>query len=54
LLFFAAFAVHAYVGLRDVILDYVPPRAGRVTLLGGVTLALAAFAGWGVLWLVQL
>lgn len=54
LLFFAAFAVHAYVGLRDVILDYVPPRWLRVGLMGGVTLALAAFGGWGLLWLARL
>lgn len=54
LLFFAAFGLHAYVGLRDVILDYVPPRWLRLLLLGGVTLALAGFAGWGLLWLVRL
>jgi len=54
LLFFGAFGLHAYVGLRDVIMDYVPPRWLRIVLMGGVTLALAGFAAWGLLWLVRL
>ena len=45
--FVAALLVHAWVGLRDVTLDYVTPLAARVVVLSLVAatlLAVAAFA----------
>lgn len=49
-LFFAALLLHAWVGLRDVMMDYVRTLALRVTLL-----ALLAFALGGMaLWLVRI
>jgi succinate dehydrogenase / fumarate reductase membrane anchor subunit len=46
LLFFAALLVHAWVGLRDVILDYVGPPVVRAIVLGAVAIAEAAIAAW--------
>ena len=46
LLFFAALLLHAWVGLRDVILDYVHPPAVRVCALVLLGLGLAAMAAW--------
>ncbi|HMA87384.1 MAG TPA: succinate dehydrogenase, hydrophobic membrane anchor protein [Burkholderiales bacterium] len=43
-LFFAALLVHAWVGLRDVIFDYVHPMALRLAALGVVATALALTA----------
>lgn len=45
-LFFAALLLHAWVGLRDVILDYVPPTAPRVVVLGLLAGVLLAIAAW--------
>ena len=39
LLFFTALLLHAWVGLRDVILDYVHPTATRIVLLGSFAIA---------------
>jgi succinate dehydrogenase / fumarate reductase membrane anchor subunit len=46
--FFAALLAHAWVGLRDVMMDYVHPLAVRVfalALLGGGLLAMAGWIG---------
>lgn len=48
LVFFAALLLHAWVGLRDVILDYVHPPALRIAVLGSLGLGLAAMAAWVV------
>jgi succinate dehydrogenase / fumarate reductase membrane anchor subunit len=48
-LFFASLLVHAWVGTRDVIIDYVRALAARLTLL---TLAGLALAGAG-LWVLK-
>jgi succinate dehydrogenase / fumarate reductase membrane anchor subunit len=53
LLFFGALLVHAWVGLRDVILDYVGPPVVRAIVLGGVAIAEAAIAAWVVVILVR-
>ncbi len=52
LVFFAALMVHAWVGLRDVILDYVRPVAVRTTMLSLVGFALAGLGAWvaEILW----
>lgn len=44
LLFFAALCLHAWVGARDVLLDYVKPRRLRAALLALVALMLALTA----------
>ena len=48
--FFAALLAHAWVGLRDVIMDYVHGITIRVVLLGLISVSLAA-AG---IWIVQI
>ena len=51
--FFAALLAHTWVGVRDVIMDYVHPVAVRVCLLASLALALAATGAWvlRILWL---
>ncbi len=45
-LFFLALFIHLWVGLRDVILDYIHPVALRVALLTGLGAVLAALTLW--------
>ncbi len=51
--FFAALLVHAWVGVRDVIMDYVHPIAVRVLVLVSLAFGLIAIGAWviGILWL---
>ena len=51
--FFAALLAHAWVGLRDVLIDYVHATTIRVALLGSVGLGLTAMGVWVVriLWM---
>lgn len=44
--FFAALLAHAWIGLRDVVLDYVHPVATRVVVLTTLSLALTGVAAW--------
>jgi succinate dehydrogenase membrane anchor subunit len=55
LLFFAALLMHAWVGLRDVTLDYVKPLAARVAVLALIAIALLGAGAWvfRILWLVR-
>jgi succinate dehydrogenase / fumarate reductase, membrane anchor subunit len=46
--FFAALLAHAWVGLRDVLIDYVHAMAIRAALLGLVGLSLTAMGVWVV------
>lgn len=50
--FFAALLAHAWVGLRDVILDYVGPVSVRLLMLATLALALAGLGAWviRILW----
>ena len=50
--FFAALLAHAWVGVRDVILDYVHPMAFRVCVLGLLGFGLTAMGVWvmRILW----
>lgn len=51
--FFAALLAHAWVGVRDVILDYVHPTAFRVGLLVLLGFGLTALGVWvmRILWM---
>lgn len=49
-LFFGALLLHAWVGLRDVIMDYVHPLPLRVALLSLLNFVLVGLA----LWLMQI
>ena len=53
LLFFAALLVHVWVGLRDVILDYVHPLALRMGALGCLAVGEIAVAAWVLIILLQ-
>jgi len=46
LLFFAALLLHAWVGIRDVVIDYIHPTAVRVSLLTVIGFLLAGCAAW--------
>lgn len=49
LLFFLALALHAWVGLRDVAIDYIKPFALRLGTLGAIGFGLAATLIWAAL-----
>jgi succinate dehydrogenase / fumarate reductase membrane anchor subunit len=51
-LFMVALAYHAWVGMRNISMDYVKPLAARLTLQAAIVAALVAYLGWtiGVLW----
>jgi succinate dehydrogenase / fumarate reductase membrane anchor subunit len=46
LLFVATVLMHAWIGVRDVLIDYVHPIAIRATLLGIIALSLLAMGLW--------
>lgn len=46
LLFFASLLLHAWVGIRDVIIDYVHPTAIRVSVLTVIGFVLVGCAIW--------
>lgn len=41
-LLFAALCAHAWVGMRDIVLDYLQPRALRLTVLSAIAVVLFA------------
>ncbi|MCX7162916.1 MAG: succinate dehydrogenase, hydrophobic membrane anchor protein [Betaproteobacteria bacterium] len=47
-LFILSLCYHAWVGVRDIWMDYVQPAAIRVTLHVLTLLALTGYAGWAV------
>jgi succinate dehydrogenase / fumarate reductase membrane anchor subunit len=51
-LFMLALIYHAWVGMRNITMDYVKPLAVRLPLQGAIIAALVAYAGWtiGILW----
>ena len=51
-LFVVALLYHAWVGMRNITMDYVKPLAIRLPLQGAIVAALVAYAGWtiGILW----
>jgi succinate dehydrogenase / fumarate reductase membrane anchor subunit len=46
LLYVVSILMHAWIGIRDVLLDYVQPIAVRATLLGLVAMGLIAMGLW--------
>lgn len=54
LVFIVSVLLHAWVGVRDVLMDYVRHAGLRLTLQVIVILALVGFGGWGlqILWRV--
>ena len=48
LLFAASLAWHAWVGMRDILMDYVKPAGARLALQVVVLLAIAGYLGWTV------
>jgi succinate dehydrogenase / fumarate reductase membrane anchor subunit len=51
-LFLVSLFLHAWIGMRDILMDYIKPTALRLTLETAVALALIAYAGWAlqILW----
>jgi len=52
LLFAASLAWHAWVGMRDILMDYVKPMGLRLSLEVAVLVVIAAYLGWTaqILW----
>ncbi len=48
LLFAVSLAWHAWVGMRDILMDYVKPAGVRLALQVLVLLTLAAYVGWTI------
>ena len=48
LLFAASLAWHAWVGVRDILMDYVRPAGLRLALEVMVLLTIAAYVGWTI------
>jgi succinate dehydrogenase / fumarate reductase membrane anchor subunit len=51
-LFFASLFYHAWIGVRDIFMDYIKPTGLRLTLHVIVILLLVGYAGWAaqILW----
>jgi len=52
MVFFAALAYHAWIGVRDILMDYVKPTGLRLALQSGVVLVLLFYVVWAasILW----
>ena len=48
LLFAVSLAWHAWVGVRDILMDYVKPDGLRLALQVGTLLLLAAYVAWAI------
>jgi len=48
LLFMASLAWHAWVGVRDILMDYIKPAGLRLALEVMVLLTIAAYVGWTI------
>jgi succinate dehydrogenase / fumarate reductase, membrane anchor subunit len=51
--FFVALLAHSWVGIRDVIMDYVKPVGARLALLSLLGVALLGFGFWALQTLLQ-
>lgn len=45
-LFFASLCYHAWIGVRDIFMDYIKPTGVRLALHAVVALLLLGYAGW--------
>jgi succinate dehydrogenase / fumarate reductase membrane anchor subunit len=52
--FLVSLFLHAWIGMRDILMDYIKPTGVRLGLQVVVVLALVAYAGWAlqILWSV--
>ncbi|HEX9171135.1 MAG TPA: succinate dehydrogenase, hydrophobic membrane anchor protein [Telluria sp.] len=48
LLFAASLAWHAWVGMRDILMDYIKPDGLRLSLQVGTLVVIAAYLGWAI------
>jgi succinate dehydrogenase / fumarate reductase, membrane anchor subunit len=50
--FLVSLFAHAWVGMRDIVMDYIKPTGWRLAAESAVILALLAYAGWTlqILW----
>ena len=48
LLFIASLAWHAWVGMRDIVMDYIKPAGLRLALETLILLTIAAYVGWTI------
>ena len=48
LLFAASLAWHAWVGVRDIIMDYIKPTGLRLSLEAVVLLTIAGYVAWAI------
>ena len=48
LLFVVSVLLHAWVGMRDILMDYIKPMGLRLALYVVVIVLLAGYAGWAV------
>ena len=51
-LFLVSLFLHAWIGMRDILMDYIKPTGLRLGLEAAVAIALVAYAGWAlqILW----
>jgi succinate dehydrogenase / fumarate reductase membrane anchor subunit len=51
-LFLVSLFLHAWIGMRDILMDYIKPTGLRLGLETAVAIALIAYAGWAlqILW----
>jgi succinate dehydrogenase membrane anchor subunit len=51
-LFLVSLLLHAWVGMRDILMDYIKPTGWRLALEAVVIVALVAYGGWSlqILW----
>ena len=48
LLFAACLAWHAWVGMRNILMDYIKPEGLRLSLQVGTLLVIAGYVGWTI------
>lgn len=53
MLFYLSVFIHAWVGIRDILVDYIKPVTIRFALLTGLFLFLASMSGWLLLILIN-
>ena len=53
-IFYLSVLIHAWVGVRDILVDYAKPSSVRFILLTGLALALTAMATWLLLIVIGL